>query len=94
MKDLVASNKACLFKLRWRFMIGESKIWCQVLKGKYDRESNNFKEIIAKNTDSSLQKTIAKDLTTMQALSYWDIGNGTKISVWTILLFAIKSSAW
>ena len=34
-RDLVLFNKALLGKWIWRFALGDDKLWCRVIKGKY-----------------------------------------------------------
>ncbi|KAI5402366.1 hypothetical protein KIW84_050110 [Lathyrus oleraceus] len=54
-------------------MSGENRLWCQALRGKYGRGSDNICNVTIKANDSSLWKTIDKYWPTMQVVDYWDI---------------------
>ena len=60
-RDLVLFNKALLGKWIWRFALGEDKLWCRVMKGKYGmlRGAWRTKDIIQSH-ESGLWKGIMK----------------------------------
>lgn len=52
LRNLKHMNEACILKLGWEIKFGEDTLWCEVIKGKYLRQS----KICAKTYDSSLWK--------------------------------------
>lgn len=81
-ETLVDMNNACMIKLGWKLKKGENHIWCQVLRGKYDKSNNNMESVSAKARESSIWKHIVKNWPIMNVSTIWDIGNGLKVNAW------------
>ncbi|KAI5441732.1 hypothetical protein KIW84_010977 [Lathyrus oleraceus] len=67
---------------RWNIKSGDNSLWCQVMKGKYDRSNNQFHEVEDKVHDSNLWKNIVSVWPVMNDMVYWAIGNGEKVNSW------------
>jgi hypothetical protein len=78
-RNLDAMNKACLAKLNFKLQSGCEDLWCKVMHGKYQVQGNG----IAKATDSSLRKSLAKLDPLLQQFSTWIVGDGRDIDAWS-----------
>lgn len=38
LRNLEVMSKACLLKLSWKLGSGDKSLWCEVMRGKYDRQ--------------------------------------------------------
>lgn len=74
--NLVVMNKACLFNLGWKLMTNDNNVWCQIIRGKYDRGNSNLDLVSAKRHDSSLWKNVFEKLDCNErgnTLEYWKL---------------------
>lgn len=76
-KDLSLMNKSCMMKLAWNLNSGQSKLWCKVLEGKYERGSSLAGEIQVKVTDSFIWKAICDCTYFIKDNQAWSLGNGS-----------------
>jgi hypothetical protein len=81
-KNLQMMNEACLLKMNWALVKGESGLWGQVLLGKYGRGREVKEGLVAHQADSNLWKTLVKLWPKLQEHVYWAVGNGSSINVW------------
>lgn len=70
LRNLKEMNEACIAKLGWKIKSGEDTLWCEVMKGKYIRQS----EVSAKVYDSSLWKQIISIWPMLDKTSNCDVG--------------------
>lgn len=76
-------NKACLMKLGRDLRCESADLWCEVLRRKYARDSDNSHLLIAKGTtNSSPWKNIAKLGTDFNKFEFWSIGDGVHVHAW------------
>ncbi|GFS45225.1 hypothetical protein Acr_00g0094990 [Actinidia rufa] len=82
-RDLVLFNKALLGNWIWRFALGEDKLWCRVIKGKYGilRGAWRTKDII-RSHETGLWKGIMKVGGDFSPQVSYQLGNGSNISFW------------
>ncbi|CAK8563734.1 unnamed protein product [Lathyrus sativus] len=71
-------NEACLDKLGWQMLHDDDSLCKQIILGKYARQ-NDYSNWVAKNTDSSFLKNMAKIWPKIVKHSMWYVGNGLKI---------------
>jgi len=57
---LLEMNDACRLKLVWELGSNDTKLWCAVLRGKYNRGNTNENVVMHKATDSSLWRSLVK----------------------------------
>ncbi|GFY85192.1 SAC3/GANP/Nin1/mts3/eIF-3 p25 family [Actinidia rufa] len=85
-RDLVLFNKALLGKCLWRFALGEDKLWCRVLRGKYGTLSGDWKtKVITHSYGTGLWKGIMKIAGTLplpEDSGPLRLGEGRKIGNW------------
>lgn len=83
MRNLEHMNKACLLKLGWKLKYCDGSLWCKVMKGKYERSNDDFKNVDGKGYESNLWKNLVKDWSCIKEMSHLTIGNGEHTNVWT-----------
>jgi hypothetical protein len=57
-------------------------MWCRVLRGKYNRETD-MNIVTCKSTDSSLWKALNALTPAINLYSYWIVGDGKNIDAWS-----------
>lgn len=82
MRRLTTMNTSCLLKLGWELRSNKNNLWCQVMKGKYQRPAIDSQTWIHKSSDSSLWRTLAPLEYIFQNHEYWVIGNGKSVNAW------------
>ncbi|GFS40543.1 hypothetical protein Acr_00g0069200 [Actinidia rufa] len=82
-RDLVLFNKALLGKWIWRFAVGEDKLWCRVLRGKYGTIRGDWRtKAIDHFHETGLWKGIMQVWGDFCPHVFYQLGNGNKISFW------------
>ncbi|GFZ14619.1 hypothetical protein Acr_24g0008090 [Actinidia rufa] len=82
-RDLGLFNKALLGKWIWRFALGEDKMWCRVIKGKYGCERGDWRtKDIAQPHGTGLWKGIMKVWGDFYPQVKYQLGNGSRIRFW------------
>lgn len=75
-------NEVYVTKIRWKLKYGETDFWCQILKNKYKRKELVGNVTKVKKYNSSPWTYIAKNWSTLDNYTLWEIGNGKRINVW------------
>lgn len=81
-RNLPNMKWACLMKLGWTFKQEYSRLWVEIMKGKYGGRLLETGTWESKPTDSALWKNMAKLWPWFREFETWSIGNGRRISVW------------
>lgn len=79
-RNVVDMNNACMINLVPKLMSRDNHIWCQVVKGKYDRGNNNLENVVSKPQDSSLWKHIVKSWPIMKYSTFGGTGNDLNLT--------------
>jgi hypothetical protein len=83
LRKLEVMNDNCFLKLGWELPSNDTKLWCAVLRGKYDRGNMNESVVMHKPTDSSLWRSLVKFWPRLSKFEFWIVGNGEKVNAWT-----------
>ena len=82
-RDLGVFNRALLGKWIWRFAQGQDKLWCRVIKCKYDTLRGDWRtKDIVHSHGSSLWKGIMRVWRDLYTHVSYQLGNGSKIRFW------------
>lgn len=74
-------NKACISKHGWKLKNSNGGIWCDVVWGKYDRNSDR-RNISIRPSYSSLWKNIVKVWPKIYRNYIWSVRNGKDVDAW------------
>ncbi|KAF7844993.1 ribonuclease H [Senna tora] len=75
-------NKAFIYKLAWNLLNNKKELWVEIIKNKYNFDSQSRNNLTCKMTDSRLWKEIVKLWPEFYKMVSWNIGNGSNINFW------------
>ncbi|XP_061346042.1 uncharacterized protein LOC133291745 [Gastrolobium bilobum] len=81
--NLRIQNEAFMQKLAWQLIKDQNSLWAQVLLGKYGRNHDPNRSLIAKLSDSTLWKNICIARTKLSQHLEWVVENGKTACFWT-----------
>lgn len=82
-KSLELMNEAFLLKLLWRLFSDPNALWVKVMLGKYGRQGEEGRKLIAKPTDSRLCSEMIKLWEVFSTGRGMEIKNRQVTKVWT-----------
>ncbi|XP_026442036.1 uncharacterized protein LOC113341341 [Papaver somniferum] len=84
LKNLTNYNSALLAKLAWQLLHNQDAIWEKLLKGKYLPHNDlQFFPTPETNNSSWVWQSICVGLEIVLRNAKWQVGNGTRINIWT-----------
>ncbi|XP_025704008.1 uncharacterized protein [Arachis hypogaea] len=81
-QKLSKMNEAFLQKIIWRLVMEKESLWAQVILSKYGRRQDLRQNILSKQSDSDLWRSLAKVWGSFKDNIEFSIGNGRRIRLW------------